>query len=147
MKKSKQIKDVKVSDYQSIEELEGHFEEVPPEDSTGLVKRCHAAQKKLIRDLEIEDMRLLLGQNIGARYILPKAVKSLLSNPLAEGHYYPGDLLNAVAKVKNDAWADHPTLKTEFQCFLRKRVLDAKDPKLSDAIDQDLKTTIQNFVQ
>ena len=44
----------------------------------------------------------MIGQEIGLRYHMPMAVQILEREPLAEGHFYPGDLLSSV--VRADAW-------------------------------------------
>ena len=41
-------------------------------------------------------------------YLVPIALEALAKNPLAEGDFYPGDLLAQVRKVDQSYWDDHP---------------------------------------
>jgi hypothetical protein len=60
-------------------------------------------------DLGVEELRLLIGrQRSLARYV-PLALDLLEANPLAEGDYYPGDLLHAVLQVEPEYWRANPT--------------------------------------
>ncbi|WP_458351676.1 contact-dependent growth inhibition system immunity protein [Micromonospora schwarzwaldensis] len=45
----------------------------------------------------------MLGQEIGVPALLPLAVQVLLRDPLAEGDYYPGDLLSNVLRLPDSA--------------------------------------------
>jgi hypothetical protein len=52
-------------------------------------------------------LSLLLGQQIGAEWLVPIALARLLEEPLA-GDLYPGDLLNAVLRTDSKHWETHP---------------------------------------
>ena len=69
-----------------------------PEFGSHLVTTCHALRRKPIGELGVEDLRILLGQDIGTRYLLPLAKAVLRDDPLAEGDLYPGDLVEAVLR-------------------------------------------------
>ncbi len=45
-----------------------------------------------------EDLRMMIAHDVGAEVLKPFALTVLRTNPLAEGDYYPGDLLEAAAK-------------------------------------------------
>jgi hypothetical protein len=64
-------------------------------------------RKKAIQDFEIEDLRILIGQNIGISYLIPMAINQLEDNILAEGDYYPGDLLYSVLSSSQEYWINH----------------------------------------
>lgn len=76
----------------TLEELEGVVAREPPFD-TYLVRTVHALRKKPIGEFSTEDLRITIGQGRGIPYLLPLALERLEENPLAEGHYYRGDLL------------------------------------------------------
>lgn len=44
------------------------------------------------------DLRVLIGQQEGLRWLLPIALRVLIADPLVEGSYYEGDLLTLVAR-------------------------------------------------
>lgn len=45
----------------------------------------------------------MIGQSIGLKYLVPKALEHLQENPLAAGDFFEGDLLFAL--LKSDAYA------------------------------------------
>ena len=63
-----------------------------------LVSTCTALRKKRLDAFTVEDLRIMIAQDIGAEVLKPFAMAKLRENPLAEGDYYPGDLLEAAAK-------------------------------------------------
>jgi len=82
-----------------------------PKDESYLVTTCHRLRKKQLKDFEIEDLRIMIGQNIGLKYLIPLAFEALSENILAEGHFYTGDLLFSVLtsdvnywKTENENW-------------------------------------------
>lgn len=73
---------------------------------TPLIKKCHDLRKKKLTDFTVEDLRLLIGQNIGLEYLLPLAFKILSQNIFSEGNCYPGDLLNSVLNIETGFWVN-----------------------------------------
>ena len=43
---------------------------------------CHRLRKKPIDQFTVEDLRIMLGQDIGTEYLMPKALNILESNPV-----------------------------------------------------------------
>ena len=66
---------------------------------------------KPIDQMTVGDMRFMIGQEHGAFYVIPFAIPLLEEDILAEGNYYPGDLLNAILSLPLKAWEDHQVLK------------------------------------
>jgi hypothetical protein len=91
----------------TIEDLDGERWGDPDADATSLIRSCHALRQVPIGDLSIDDLRLLLGQEIGAEWLVPLALDYLRTDPLA-GVLYPGDLLHAVLRVNPAHWESHP---------------------------------------
>lgn len=89
----------------TIEEIEGCRWPEPEADTTYLVRRCHELRRKPLADFTVEDMRIMLGQEIAVPVLLPMAVDVLVCEPLAEGDFYPGDLLAAVLRLPTSAWS------------------------------------------
>lgn len=100
----------------TLEQLENVFWPEPEYD-TYLLKTCHALRKKLLRDYEIEDLRIMLGQNIGLDYLIPLAIARLKDDILAEGHIYEGDLLNNLLGTNRDYWTKNKE-RWEIVCRL-----------------------------
>ena len=78
-----------------------------------MVQRCHALRKVPIARLSSGDCRLLIGQDIGTKHLVPLALNFLEEKPLVEGDYYPGDLLLALFRLPVNYWAG------SFQAFQR----------------------------
>jgi hypothetical protein len=94
----------------TIEELEGgRWGEA--DYPSHLVGECHRLRKVQLRLFTIENLRLMLGQNIGSRYLVPIALDHLEVEPFVEGDFYPGDLLCSVLSLPRSFWVDHPGLK------------------------------------
>jgi len=87
----------------TLEELEGDNWGVPPYPSH-LVAECHRLRRVQLRSLTPDNLRLLIGQNIGLQFLVPLALQHLREDPLAQGDFYPGDLLCAVLRVNPEFW-------------------------------------------
>jgi hypothetical protein len=74
-----------------------------PEGASYLVRTVHALRARPLDSLDVEDLRILIGQEIGLDHLMPLALRTLETDPLAEGDFYPGDLLAAVRD-----FLDHP---------------------------------------
>lgn len=81
----------------TLEELEGDVWPDPTYDSY-LVTTVHTLRKKPVREFEVEDLRIMIGQGVGLKYLLPEVFKVLMDNPLAGGDFYEGDLLEALTR-------------------------------------------------
>jgi len=79
----------------TLEELEG-IRWGPPEFESHVVVTCYRLRSKPVDEFTVEDLRIMIGQNIGLTHLLPRAVAILETNPLAEGDCFAGDLLSAV---------------------------------------------------
>ncbi|WP_285482780.1 contact-dependent growth inhibition system immunity protein [Amycolatopsis sp. NBRC 101858] len=92
----------------SLDQLEGRPWGAPPTDATRLIETAHHLRRKPIGDLDVEDLRLLLLQRVGIELLVPLTLSRLEREPLAEGDYYPGDLLVALLKIPPEHWRRHP---------------------------------------
>jgi hypothetical protein len=103
----------KIDRNKSIEELE---ENVWPEQdfNSHLVAQCHALRKKALKALTTEDIRLMVGQNIGLNYLIPEAINKLRENALTAGDYYEGDLLETVLNINNNFWNINSELSNQL---------------------------------
>ena len=90
---------------QTLEKLEGVTCGEPNYHSY-LVTEIHRLRRVPIKQFRIEDFRILIGQSIGLKYLVPLALDHLVHHPLAQGDFYPGDLLRAVATVDEEYWRD-----------------------------------------
>lgn len=96
----------------TLEVLDGPWPK--PDYPSHVVTRCHALRKVRIDEMTVEDVRLLVGQKIGLPHILPRAIEMLEADPLAEGDFFPGDLLKAVAALSEIDWSGANASKKRF---------------------------------
>jgi hypothetical protein len=94
----------------TLTQLEGSWAE-PPAGSSTLVTTCHALRNKPLQDLTTEDLRIMIGQNLGLKFLVPLALQSLQDDPLAEGDFYPGDLLKQVLTIEPEFWKTNADLR------------------------------------
>ena len=87
----------------TLEILENKVWEKPDYESY-LVTTCYELRKKQLKEFEIEDFRIMIGQNIGLEYLIPLTLEILNNNILSEGDYYEGDLLLSVLKSDENYW-------------------------------------------
>ena len=93
----------------SIEQLENDFWS-DTEFESSLVRKCHELRKRPIGELSVEDLRVLIGQQIGLSYIVPLAMEYLVENPFCEGNFFKGDLLSNVLQIDSAFWAKNRDL-------------------------------------
>jgi len=111
--------DVRPTREKTLLELEGEGGAVSTIDRH-LVKAVRRLRELPIRDYRIEDLRLMIGQGIGLRYLVPLALDVLEADPFAKGDYYPGDLLKMVTSVPRGFWSDHPSYRRRAAHVVRR---------------------------
>ncbi|SNY04724.1 contact-dependent growth inhibition system immunity protein [Paractinoplanes atraurantiacus] len=92
---------------QSLEEIEGKAWGEPPADASRLMTTVYALRRQPVGTLGVEGLRVLIGQKEGLETLVPLALDELERDPLAEGDFYPGDLLAAVVRVPHSYWQGH----------------------------------------
>jgi hypothetical protein len=87
-----------------------------------LVKECHRLRRVPLSKFEAEDLRIMIGQNLGLEYLVPLAIEQLQEDPLAEGAYFPGDLLVSVLGGKAEFWRAHPGLRDQTRALAERAI-------------------------
>ena len=103
----------------SISELEGwKWKGVIPNKEThsGTECRFYELHNKPISELDIYDIRFLIGQNSGLEYLVPYALNKLKEDIFLEVEYYPGDLLCSLLQINNEPnyWVSHYEVKQDL---------------------------------
>ena len=119
----------------SLEDLEKDYWGEPDYESH-LVKTCHQLRKKPLKDFKIENLRIMIGQNIGLKFLIPIALEKLKLNILAEGDYYGGDLLKSVVTSEVSFWKDRAGLFDELDKVIQQNV---------ELLDQNIPELTRNF--
>jgi len=110
-----------------------------PHGATGMVRRCYALRSKPIDEFNAEDLRLMIGQKIALRHLIPLALGQLAHDPLAEGNLFPGDLLPSVIRIERSFWTVNPGLAQQLHDALDRlptaaEVAETADQQLADEI-------------
>jgi len=127
----------------TLTELEGHDWGLKP-DATHLVRRVCELRHQPLREMEVEDLRMLIAQEVGIVYLLPLALDELEQRPFAEGDYYRGDLLCSVLRVSPELLCAQPEQLKRLRHILKRlpheiKGLNAIDRKtLQSALDEVL---------
>ena len=104
----------------SLEQLENDYWGIPTGESY-LITTCCQLRQKPLKDFTPEDLRIMIGQNISLPYLIPLALTVLKQNILAQGDFYPGDLLESVLRSDPQFWKQQPKLWTALRdLFLEK---------------------------
>jgi len=101
--------------------------------------------KKKIVDLDAEDVRLLIGQALFLDVTIPLALDILTSDPMAEGDFYPGDLLKNTLEIDASYWGLHDEEKNRLKHILAEHRQYILDHSLSNAIRLQLKELMEVF--
>lgn len=109
----------------TLEQVEGGPAPDPSAATSPLGNRVGALRKKQLRDLTVEDLRVLVGQSVGLPFVLPLAMEVLRADPLAEAKFYAGDLLSVVMLREPAAWTVFPDLADELTALVSGLLADA----------------------
>lgn len=85
----------------TLEELENDYWD-EPNFAFSLVIQVHQLRKKPLCELNNEELRLLIGQQMNLDFLLRIALEKLIQNPFGSGDLYIGDLFCSVLKVEKE---------------------------------------------
>lgn len=117
----------------TLEALENNNWGEPEEGPTGLVKKCLALRRKPLHTFTTEDLRCMIGQQIGLHYLVPIAIDKLKENVFAEGDLYEGDLLEQVLRIDTSFWNNNELYWNQINILMQ--------PKLQEIADEKFDTT------
>lgn len=115
----------------TLDELDPPAWSKPAFDSY-LLGTCYRLRKKPVGAFTVEDLRIMIGQRIGLRWLVPLALDVLEREPLAQGDFYPGDLLTNVLKLDEVLWRTEPEWLRRIQRVLSS--LSGPDEVVSEAV-------------
>ncbi len=76
-------------------------------ENSHLINKISELSSTPIENFGIEDLRIMIGQNQKLESLIPKAIEELDKNILAEGDFYPGDLLKNILDSEHNYWKRH----------------------------------------
>jgi len=59
-----------------------------PQYSSYLVKECHRLRKVQLKDFSPADLRVMIGQSISLKYLIPLALDILENDPFIDAYYF-----------------------------------------------------------
>ena len=124
----------------SLETLEKDFWQTP-EGESHLITTCHQLRKKALKNFDIEDLRIMIGQNISLPYLIPIATNKIQNNILSEGDFYEGDLLKSILESDTNFWKEN-----RESWLLVCSIFDNQKHKL-DYNHSDISQAFKNFKQ
>lgn len=95
-----------------------------------LIDRVMALRKVPLNKFSIEDLRLMIGQEIGLSHLIPLAVEKLKDDLFAEGDFYEGDLLQNVLRVTANFWQDYKNLWVTLNDLLDNNLAEVTERKI-----------------
>ena len=105
----------------TLEEFEGQeWEE--SDFNTHLIDTCLKLRKKPIAKFTVEDLRIMIGQKLGLDYLIPLALEVIDDDILANGDFYPGDLLEAVLKVNKGFWRNNSRYRDDLEDIMERNI-------------------------
>jgi hypothetical protein len=100
--------------FKTLDELDGDILG-DPSYSSHLVTECHRLRKVPLHQFTAENLRIMIGQDIGLPYLVPIALEMLERDPWTSGDFFKGDLLLSVLRVDADFWRAHSDLPDSLQ--------------------------------
>lgn len=88
----------------TLEQLEGIKLDDEPSFSSHLVTECHRLYRIPLVEFSIENLRIMIGQSLGLKYLVPLALDELEKDPWVSGDFYEGDLLLALLRADASYW-------------------------------------------
>ena len=107
--------------------------------ASSLVVACHELRQKPVGELNAGELRVLIGQGIGLEHLVTLALDVLEREPLVEGRFYPGDLLQAVLAIDSAFWASRSELEA------RASDIASSVQALADSLAEDVLPTVAAF--
>jgi len=122
----------------SLENLEKKDEGNPSADYTSLVNNVLKLRKIPLNQFSVENLRLMIGQNEGLRYLIVLSLDILKDDLFADGDFYPGDLLQNVLKAPTTFWIEHKELWEAVDSLIKDRVEEISEHGISSQIFYDI---------
>lgn len=86
-----------------------------PDFDSHLVTECHRLRKIPLDQFTPENLRIMIGQDIGLPYLLPIALEVLEENCWVAGDHYEGDLLFSVLRASSEFWYENPEYASRLE--------------------------------
>ena len=121
----------------------GSIIQKPCSESSFVERNAYKLCRTPLNLFDVEDLRFMIGQEIGLEYLIPIAIIELRNNLLAEGDFYEGDLLKNVLSIDKKYWSNNSKIKDDLLLIIKeaKSIIEEFDTtqniknKLFDALE------------
>ena len=114
----------------SLESLENNtWPVLSSDEGSYLIKTGNSLRKKQLQDFTTEDLRIMIGQEIGLCFLIPLAIETLTDSLFAEGDMYEGDLLKNVLDVDTKFWDDNKNYWQQLDDLIKGKRHEIKEMK------------------
>lgn len=130
----------------TIEQLEKENWGDPGSAGSALVERCLSLRRKPVNQFSVEDLRLMISQDIGTKFLVPYALDLLEFQPLAEGDCYPGDLLVCLLTLRSDYWPAYRGQLARAVCIAKHGLRAVEHRGGTFLFNRKLQRDLRNFI-
>lgn len=109
----------KSADYLSLIDLRQIKDFQITGSEAGYILKIHSIRNKCLRDFTVDEVRVCLAHDIGAVYLVQKALGFLEDNPWIEAEHYEGDLLKTCIDLSDDYWKELENDRTRMRIILQ----------------------------
>lgn len=104
----------------SLESLEKNiWPALSSDEGSYLIKTCNSLRKKQLQDFTTEDLRIMIGQEIGLYFLMLLAIETLTDDLFAEGDI--GPLLKNVLEADTKFWDDNKNYWQQLNEIIKDR--------------------------
>jgi hypothetical protein len=104
------------------------------DENSKLVNKCLVLRKKTLDQFTVEDIRIMIGQNMGLPYVLMLAIDILKDDLFVEGDLYTGDLLQHVLNVTPSFWIENKEIWTDVNNLIIDQLAVLNEQRISTAM-------------
>lgn len=121
---------------------------IPKEgDSTPIQMRIYKLYQTRLDDFDSDDIRFMIGQNIGEKFLIPIALKYLKEDLLYEAIYYEGDLLHSIIKLPEVFWCENIKLYEKIYDILLEQNEKLGTLNSTIKIDKEILSAVERFLK
>ena len=131
---------------QSLETLENHYWGDPATAPTNLVKRCMELSKVSVDSFTLGDLRVMIGQKFGLKYLIPLAIEKLQGNIFVDAELYEGDLLESVLKIDTSFWDNNEKYWTELSDLIKNKRQEIIEMEIGSTNFDNSKTALRSLL-
>ena len=110
-----------------------------------MIVECNALRKKPIKDFSIENLRQMVEQDIGLKYLVPLVIDELKKDITVKGDCYLGDLLNNILRSEKEYWETDKENWNIICVLFEQNRIKLKEIKVSSDIKNDWFNNYKEF--